>query len=157
MKQNIILAMFILIGWTAQAQISGGFNTGTDIYGNKYVYFQGTNNSSYNININILCRNDNLDEERAFNFSPLYSGNSFTIGPANGWIWQPGEKLYITYPNGKSVYWVFQPRNNPSFKGHGACTHYDARTRVRCNCPGYKGGYGKGPCERCHHKYTEHN
>lgn len=44
-----------------------------------------------------------------------------------------------------------------SFTGHGACSHYDALRKERCDCPEYSGNYEKSPCSKCGHKYTEHN
>lgn len=158
MKKVVVLIVIILLTCSAQAQISGGFYYGSDVYGNGFVYFQGSNVSASNLNIKVICKNDDLDEEKVFYFTPLYSGNNFTIGPADGWIWQPGEKLYIIYPNGKNVYWIYgqQSRSNPSFKGHGRCTYYNSLTRERCTCKGYKGDYGKGPCKNCGHSYVKH-
>jgi hypothetical protein len=107
--KKICLIIAILCGTMAYGQnlyISGSFKIGMDDNGNRVVYFQGNNLTRYNIPITIMTVNEELNENRrwAFNF---FAGKSFSIGPNEGWFWQPGEKLIIYFPNGQSTYWVY--------------------------------------------------
>lgn len=105
--KRILLSLFLigLFATTSLAQISGGFYM---IDG--YVYFKGQNASGYGLgNITIQCVNSYLGQQLEFTMDFLPNGNSFTIGPSNGWEWQQGEQLFITFANGQSVYWTYQP------------------------------------------------
>lgn len=103
-----IFLSFFLIGFfatTSLAQISGGFYM---IDGS--VYFKGQNVSGYGLgNITLLCVNSYLDQQLEYTVDFLPNGNTFIIGSSDGWEWQQGEQLFITYANGKSVYWTYQP------------------------------------------------
>lgn len=58
MRKLVLFLFIILFGFAIHAQnpyISGGFNLGSDNYGNKYIYFQGTNISSYNLSLTVKC------------------------------------------------------------------------------------------------------
>ncbi|MFI3261465.1 MAG: hypothetical protein R3Y26_01015 [Rikenellaceae bacterium] len=99
--------------------------------------------------IKISCINEYLGQKKDFNIV-VNSGTNFNVGPNEGWYWQSGEKLYITYSNGTSVYWTYGAnQSNPSFTGHLNCT--------KCSCKGWAGGsnYNK-PCPNCGHSYTDH-
>lgn len=95
------------------AQITGGFYSK-----NGSVYFRGTNNSGYKLgSLKIKCVNSYLKQERTFTMNYMMNGSNFTVGEADGWIWQPGEQLFVTYSNGQSVYWIYQSTtySNPSY------------------------------------------
>lgn len=53
-------------------------------------------------------------------------GKGFYLGPTTPWhwYWHSGDKIYVTYPNGETVYWVCSETEtnapSPSFQG----THY---------------------------------
>ncbi len=106
---SCLCALFPL---TMLAQLSGGFYNL-----NGYVYFVGQNVSGYSLeNMTVKCVNAALGQQQSYTVEFLANGDSFSVGPENGWYWQPGEQLFVTYENGQSVYWVFQPvpvYNNP--------------------------------------------
>lgn len=108
-----ILLLICTLSLSAVVQITGGFYTQ-----NGSVFFMGTNNSGYNLSgLTIKCVNNYLNQERTFTLNTMVNGSNFTVGDADGWTWQPGEHLYVTYSNGKSVYWTYQPSTNynPSY------------------------------------------
>lgn len=110
MKRIITLCLASIFATIMFAQISGGF-----YYGNGFVYFMGQNVSGYGLSkLTIKCVNNQLNQQQTFTMSFLANGKTFTIGPADGWEWQPGEQLFITYANGQSVYWAYQP-TSPSY------------------------------------------
>lgn len=111
MKKITFTILFAFTALFSIGQITGGFFYGTDYGGNVYVYFQGTNISQYSIRIEIRSINEQLDQEKSWNCN-LSSGDYFTVGPSDGWFWQPGEKLIITYSNGTSYYWVYALQQN---------------------------------------------
>lgn len=97
--------MICSISIVSLAQITGGFYAQ-----NGSVYFMGTNNSGYKLGcLTIKCVNTYLQQERTFTMDYMLNGSNFTVGEANGWTWQSGEQLFITYGNGQSVYWTYQP------------------------------------------------
>lgn len=111
MKAKITILFVSIFTLTSMAQINGGFFTGQDMYGNYYVYFQGTNVINSPLKIEILTVNEQTRERKSWNCN-LGVNKNFTIGPADNWFWMPGEKLIINYPNGKSVFWVYAPNQN---------------------------------------------
>lgn len=111
MKKIFFTILFAFTALFSIGQIAGGFYYGTDYGGNVYVYFQGTNISQYNLQFKIRSVNEQLDEEKSWNCK-LSMGENFTVGPSDGWYWQLGEKLIITYPNGASYHWVYAPQQN---------------------------------------------
>lgn len=108
MKKIIFTLSFILVSLLSIGQISGGFLNGTDYSGNMFVYFKGINISQNIVQIKIKCINEQLDQEKSWDCK-LSSGDYFTVGSSDNWIWQPNEKLIITYPDGTSYYWVYAP------------------------------------------------
>lgn len=117
--KKICVIIAILSGIMAYGQnpyISGSFNIGYDDNGNEVVYFQGNNLTNYNIPITVVSVNEELNQNRRWSFNS-FAGKSFSIGPNEGWSWQPGEKLVIYFSNGQSIYWVYgASQNNSAFK-----------------------------------------
>ena len=111
MKKTIFTILLAFTSLFSIGQVTGGFYYGTDYGGNVFIYFQGTNVSQYSIQLEIKSVNEQLKEEKSWNCN-LAPGNYFTIAPSDGWFWQPGEKLIITYSNGTSYYWVYAPQQN---------------------------------------------
>lgn len=104
-KFLVVLIMVCSLSTMSLAQITGGFYNQ-----NGSVYFMGANNSGYKLGkITIKCVNSYLQQEQTFTMNYMLNGSNFTVGEADGWIWQPGEQLFITYSNGQSVYWTYQP------------------------------------------------
>ena len=99
---SCLCALFPL---TMLAQLSGGFYNQ-----NGSIYFVGQNASGYALrNLTVKCVNVALGQQQSYTIGSLADGDSFSVGPENGWFWQPGEQLFVTYGNGRSVYWAFQP------------------------------------------------
>ena len=114
---KISCLIFFLFGclftYGQRSPIQGSFKTQADYVGNTYVYFEGVNISDYDFSdLTISCVNEMKDEENSFSLDELDSGDSFSVGIDDGWLWEPGEKLYITFANGKSFYWTYVPENN---------------------------------------------
>lgn len=102
---TLFLYLTCVFTTTLLAQINGGFYRQ-----NGYIYFIGQNVSGYSLsNLTIKCVNYALNQEQTFSMKFLSNGNTFAVGPSEGWVWQPGEKLTIIYANGQSVYWIYQP------------------------------------------------
>lgn len=105
MKRTIFLCLACLFTTTLFSQITGGFYNQ-----NGYIYFIGQNVSGYGLrNLTIKCVNSELNQQQTFTMDFLSKGNTFAVGPSEGWVWQPGERLIITYANRQSVYWIYQP------------------------------------------------
>lgn len=101
----VIAALFVCLN--GYAQIKGGFYTGT-FQGQACIYFKGTNVSGKSLyNLKVYCVNEILSQQQEYTLDILDNNSSFELGPVNDWLWQPGEKLYVVYSNGKSVYWVY--------------------------------------------------
>jgi hypothetical protein len=156
--KKLFLVIAILSGVMTHAQnpyISGGFNIGSDYYGNRYVYFQGTNITQYNIPITVVSVNEELNENKKWSFT-LIAGGAFSIGPNESWYWQPGEKLFVYFSNGQSIYWTYGvSRKNPSFTGCAGrnCTG----DRHSCCCPGYEArSRADWHCKHCTHVKSDH-
>lgn len=111
MKKITFTLLSTLISLLSIGQISGGFLNGTDYSGNMFVYFKGTNISQNSVQIKIKSVNEQLDQEKSWDCK-LSSGDYFTVGLSDNWIWQSGEKLVITYPDGTSYYWIYVPLQN---------------------------------------------
>lgn len=106
----VIAALFACV--SGYAQIKGGFYTGT-FQGQVCIYFQGTNVSGNSLcNLKVYCVNEILNQRQEYTLELLDNNGSFELGPANNWMWQPGEKLYVVYSNGQSVYWVYAANPN---------------------------------------------
>lgn len=107
MKRILLSALFLSLVLFGFSQIQGGFYSFYDNYGYSHIYFKGTNLTQYNYDITITYLNTITGEKKVKYCKPLYSNNNFTIGENDGWWWQPGEYLIITYSNGKSYYWRY--------------------------------------------------
>lgn len=106
----VIAALFACV--SGYAQIKGGFYTGT-FQGQVCIYFQGTNVSGNSLcNLKVYCVNEILNQRQEYTLELLDNNGSFELGPANNWMWQPGEKLYVVYSNGQSAYWVYAANPN---------------------------------------------
>lgn len=107
MKSLFTLLLFLTCK-TIFSQVLGNFKHQVDNYGNFVVYFEGeniTNNTLWNINL--VCMNEEKGDKLSLSLNQLNSGGSFYIGPKEGWNWELGEKLFITFSNGKSFYWTY--------------------------------------------------
>lgn len=106
MKKLVFFVAFFGVFITSLcAQISGGFYNQ-----NGAVCFVGQNVSGYVLNnLTINCVNAALNQRTTLTLNFLANGASFSVGPTEGWMWQPGEQLYVTFANGQTVYWTFQP------------------------------------------------
>lgn len=101
----LFFCLCTLFQLTILAQLSGGFYNQ-----NGSIYFVGQNVSGYSLsNLTVKCVNSALGQQQSYTVGFLANGDSFSVGPENGWYWQPGEQLFVTYENGQSVYWIFQP------------------------------------------------
>lgn len=106
----VIVALFAY--FCGHTQIKGGFYTGT-FQGQACVYFQGTNVSGNKLyNLKVYCVSEILNQQQEYTLDALDNNGSFELGPANNWMWQPGEKLYVVYSNGQSVYWEYSANPN---------------------------------------------
>lgn len=113
MKQRYFYVFAALFAcFSGYTQIKGGFYTGT-FQGQACIYFQGTNVSGNRLyNLKVYCVNEILNQQQEYTLESLDNNGSFELGPANNWMWQPGEKLYVVYSNGQSVYWVYATNPN---------------------------------------------
>lgn len=116
---------------TLSAQLSGGFYNQ-----NGYVYFVGRNVSGYSLrNLTIRCVNPALNQQQTYVVKSLANGETVSVGPDDGWFWQPGEQLFVTYGNGQSIYWTFQPvYNTPydnSLSGSSSSDNLVIQERIR--------------------------
>lgn len=101
----LLFCLAVICQLTVWAQLSGGFYNQ-----NGCVYFVGQNVSGYALgNLTVRCVNFVLNQRQFYSVESLANGGSFSIGPENGWQWQPGEQVIVTYQSGLSVYWTFQP------------------------------------------------
>lgn len=101
----LFLCLSVICKLAVLAQISGGF-----YYQSGYVYFVGQNVSGRVLsNLTVKCVNSVLNQQQSYSLSFLANGDSFSVGPENGWQWQAGEQLFVVYGNGQSAYWIFQP------------------------------------------------
>lgn len=106
----VIMGFFVCI--KGYSQIKGGFYTGT-FQGQACIYFQGTNVSGNRLyNLKVYCVNEILNQQQEYTLESLDNNGSFELGPANNWMWQLGEKLYVVYNNGQSVYWIYATNPN---------------------------------------------
>jgi hypothetical protein len=157
MRTVIITVISLLIVLYSSAQIQGQFFIGNDQYGNKCVYFLGTNSSDYDQYIEVTCINYTTNETLPQYFKPLRAGNQFTIGPREGWRWQQSEILLIKYSNGKKIFWKYGSQNalygtvfkyNPSFRGSNTCQN--------CGCTKFSESLvGHNMC-KCTHSFDSH-
>lgn len=108
MKQRYLYVIAVLfICANSYSQIKGGFYSG-NFQGQAYIYFKGTNVSGRSLfNLKVYCVNEMLGQQQEYTLDSLENNGSFELGPANDWLWQSGEKLYVVYSNGQSVYWIY--------------------------------------------------
>lgn len=138
--KKILTICLLFFSMTCYAQISGGFYLQKDIYGCSYVCFSGQNTSIFNYYVQIACVNEKACETKYFSLFS-YAGQSFTIGPNEGWVWMPGEKLYVKYASGQIVYWTYNPNvYKPTFQGRKydcercLCTKYEKKSTFNSDC-----------------------
>jgi hypothetical protein len=109
----IIPSLFFFYCFSAIGQVNGDFKCEFDNNGNKIVYFEGQNITNMALwNVKIDCVNSSKGDKLSFLLNQLNSGDSFYIGPNEGWNWELGEKLYITYSNGQTFYWTYENTMN---------------------------------------------
>lgn len=155
MKKIFLIITVLFFGLSIYSQnnyISGKFymtENGT--------YFQGVNKTSYNLPILITAVNEAKNQKLSWNLN-LAPYNKFTISSNNGWTWEAYEKLYITFSNGETIYWVFSPKNT-SFKG---LTPKKSCSKAGCDCMKYKSEAGLDYpygvwCKKCGHHIDYHH
>ena len=114
----LVCSLFFYAG-ELSAQLRGQFYTGQD----GHIYFQATNVSGSYFNAAIRAISNDRD-----NSETITVGQGFILGPTTPWkwYWKKGDRIYVTYPNGQSVYWecpstdVAYSGSNVSFgKGNG--------------------------------------
>lgn len=99
------LCFYAVCQFTMLAQLLGGFYNQ-----NGHIYFVGQNVSGNSLrNLTVQCVNSTLNQQQSYTVRFLANGETFSVGPGDGWFWQQGEQLWVTYGNGQSVYWTFQP------------------------------------------------
>lgn len=136
-KLTLLITVLVVAFTTTFAQnipITGEFKTHYDTFGNASIYFEGKNISYYPIyNISVLCVNEVLGQKRDFFQKVLLSGHSFYIGISQNWVWQSGEKLYLTV-NGQTVYWQYgkPPKSNYSKSRTNTNTNTNTKKRTMC-------------------------
>lgn len=103
----LYLYVMLFVCIFGEAQVKGGFYYGT-FQGQTCAYFKGTNVSGRSLyELKVYCANEVLNQQQEYTLDILENNDSFELGPVNGWMWQPGEKLYVVYNNGQSVHWVY--------------------------------------------------
>lgn len=136
------------------AQLSGQFYTSQD----GHIYFQATNVSGCYFNAAIRAISNNRD-----NSETITVGQGFLLGPTTPWrwYWKKGDRIYVTYPNGQSVYWecpstdIAYSESDVSFKGK------NCDGTVGCSCPGFspitdEEVYRQAYCKHCGHHRNYH-
>jgi hypothetical protein len=152
---RLILFIFILfLGISVYSQ--NNYITGCFYINNNGTYFMGTNQTQYALPIKITAVNETKNQQRFWTIN-LQPYSSFTINKDNGWIWEAYEKLYITFNNGQSIYWVFSPKNT-SFKG---LIPKKSCQIAGCNCMKYMSEAGSDYpygtwCKKCNHSINYH-
>ena len=122
----LICSTFLGIGEIA-AQLRGQFYTAQD----GHIYFQATNVSGSYFNATIRAISTDRD-----NSESIKVGQGFILGPSTPWkwYWKEGDRIYVTYPNGQSVFWecpntdIAYSQSNVSFgQKNGKCYHVDKK------------------------------
>lgn len=114
MKKMLLFLGLVLGGLTTvTAQITGRFYQQSG-----YVYFVGQNVSGNFLDgFTVQCVNMPLNQQQTYDIGRLADGETFSIGPSDGWSWQAGEQVIVTLPSGQSFYWVYEPA-----RSHGVPT-----------------------------------
>lgn len=141
MKRGLLyMAVLLLLSIKGYTQINGGFYYGS-FQGQTYVYFQGVNVSGKSLyNLKVYCVNEVLGQRQEYTLDALDSNGTFELGPANNWVWQPGEKLGLIYSNGQSVYWIYSagPAITPNVRNYNSDGSNKATIRARISELEYK-------------------
>ena len=155
-KLNVFtLFVFLMIGIKVPAQLSGTF-----LWSNNHLYFTASNVTNYSFPISITAVSEYNDMQRSESIV-VGPGGGFHLGPTTPWhwSWHSGDRIYVTYPDGNTVYWECEMTetkpNQPSFKGK-VCTG-----SVGCDCtkfvPITDGEvWEQNYCKECGHKRSEH-
>lgn len=149
----LVCSMFVYVG-ELSAQLHGQFYTSQD----GHIYFQATNVSGSYFNAAIRAISNNRD-----NSETITVGQGFLLGPTTPWkwYWKKGDRIYVTYPNGQSVYWecpstdIAYSGSNVPFKGK------HCNGTVGCDCPGFSpktngDEWEKAYCRHCGHHRNSH-
>lgn len=153
MKKSMFIGLLTLTFiFQSFSQISGGFYRSQ----NGSVYFSGKNTSQYTLTINVVAVNEQLNQQRSWQYT-INPSRIFIIDESYGWQWQTGEKLYVQFANGQSIYWVnnISQAYSPSFRGREGehCTG----DMHGCPCPGYeKYSNADWHCKYCGHPKSYH-
>lgn len=121
MKKTIILSFaLLLVATTLQAQLSGEFFHAND--GHYYFRALNSQNTSGTIKITAISYYNDIEREEYRTIQGY--GDGFILGPTTPWkwFWHKGDRIYITYPDGSSVYWespYTESNGNVSFQGSG--------------------------------------
>jgi hypothetical protein len=86
--------------------IEGGFYLYSTYGGGTAVCFAAMNTSNVAGKITFTASNEYYGRNVSYSVF-LSPGESFYFGPPHGWTWARGEKMYITFSNGSTVYWQF--------------------------------------------------
>ena len=105
LKTILFIICFFVFSGKGIAQVSGTFYYAFD-QGQLIIYFQGTNWSRRDLhNVKVKCVDEQLKQQWEITLEIVASGSPFIVGPGRKWMWQMGEKLYITYADGKTLCW----------------------------------------------------
>lgn len=157
MSKQIFLIGIIIFIMTLPvfSQVSGGFYFYNDYYGNSYKYFKGTNVTNEIQYINIIAVNF---QKGGISYWSMFlePNHYFVIGPKEGWIWEPMEKLIVKYSDGRSNEWSNSSSTSSiSFTGNTSYRKY--KCDGKCLCTAYKRkGTFDSDCANCGHRKERH-
>lgn len=157
MKKFKLLIFLLLVGTIGiKAQMTGSFVWFND----GHLYFTATNQTTSNLSVRLVAVSEYNDIVRSETVV-VQAGGGIYLGPTTPWrwYWHSGDKIYLTYPNGVTVFWTCNTTESapvyPSFQGKH-CTG-----TVGCDCPGFEPitdgkEWEKAYCKHCGHKKSCH-
>lgn len=105
LRTILFITCFFLFSGKGVAKISGVFYYSC-YQEQSIICFKGTNVSGKVLrDLKVKCVNRVLGQQQEFTLKTVAPGSFFIIGPGRNWIWQPGEKLYIGGPDGRTMCW----------------------------------------------------
>ena len=166
MKKITFIAFMVVFGCLAahgqflQNAISGQFRMTTLAATGENVHvFSGQNNTGSVLHVTGVAANAALNQQRSASYV-LLPGQSFFFGPAEGWLWVPGETFTVFFSDGTRQSWVFNQRGfaPPPFQGNigGPCKFRNDRVGCRCNHYVPRGGRWGNVCV-CNHSLAAHD
>ena len=119
----LIIGVLLCANSQLFAQLNGDYYRAND----GHIYFKATNTLNTSGTIKITAISYYNDEMREEYVTIRGYGDGFYLGPTTPWkwYWHKGDRLYITYPDGSSVFWecpYTEPHNEISFHNHGDAT-----------------------------------